>query len=128
MEAFSVLLALCAGKSPVTGEFPSQRPVAQSFGIFFDLRLNKRLSKQSRRQWLKTPWCHYDITVMIHRKKAPFDIAQLKLNSRPQTVLKYALMLFLEYDVTAFLVCSVWHDMYIFLYLPIRFVNTLRPS
>ena len=31
----------------VTGEFPSQRPVTQSFDSFFDLRLNKRLSKQS---------------------------------------------------------------------------------
>ena len=38
MEAFSALLAL-AGDSPVTGEFPSQRPKTQSFDIFFDLRL-----------------------------------------------------------------------------------------
>ena len=27
METFSVLLVLCAGNSPSTGEFPSQRPV-----------------------------------------------------------------------------------------------------
>ena len=33
------LLALCAGNSPVTGEFPSQRPVTRSFDVFFDLRL-----------------------------------------------------------------------------------------
>ena len=44
---FSVLLVLCAGNSPVTGEFPAQRPVTRSFDVFFDLRLNKRLSKQS---------------------------------------------------------------------------------
>ena len=43
METFSVLLAICAGNSPVTGEFPSQRPVTRSFDVFFDLRLNKRL-------------------------------------------------------------------------------------
>ena len=30
-----------------TGEFPAQRPVTRSFDIFFDLRLNNRLSKQS---------------------------------------------------------------------------------
>ena len=42
METFSVLLALCAGNSPVTGEFPSQRPMTRSFDVFFDLRLNKR--------------------------------------------------------------------------------------
>ena len=56
MKTFSALLAICAGNSPVTGEFPAQRPVTQSFGVFFDLRLNKRLSKQSRRRWLDTPW------------------------------------------------------------------------
>ena len=39
METFSALLALCAGNSLVTGEFPSQRPVTQSFHVFFDLRV-----------------------------------------------------------------------------------------
>ena len=57
METFSALLALCAGNSPFTGEFPSQRPVMRSFDVFFDLCLNKRLSKQSRRRWFETPWC-----------------------------------------------------------------------
>ena len=48
------------------GEFPTQRPVTRSFDVFFDLRLNKRLSKQ--------PWGwvnnrhrgHYDVNVMIY--------------------------------------------------------------
>ena len=47
METFSALLALCARNSPVTGEFPAQRPVTQSFDVFFDLSLKKRLIKQS---------------------------------------------------------------------------------
>ena len=38
METFSALLAICAGNSPVTGEFPTQRPVMRSFDVFFDLR------------------------------------------------------------------------------------------
>ena len=46
METFSVLLALCAKNSLVTGEFPLQRPVTQSLDVFFDLHLNKWLSKQ----------------------------------------------------------------------------------
>ena len=46
METFFALLAICAGNSPVTGEFPAQRSVTRSFGVFFDLRLNRRLSKQ----------------------------------------------------------------------------------
>ena len=55
VETFSTLLALCAGNSPVSGEFPSQRPVTRSFGAFFDLHPNKPLSKQSRRRRLETP-------------------------------------------------------------------------
>ena len=46
MEAFSLLLAICAGYSPVTYDFPAQRPVTRSLDVFFDLRLNKRLSKK----------------------------------------------------------------------------------
>ena len=37
---------LCVpGNSPVTGEFPAQRPVTRSFDVFFDLRLNKRMMR-----------------------------------------------------------------------------------
>ena len=57
MGTFSALLALCAGNSPITGEFPTQRPVTRSFDVFFDLRLNKWLSKQSRGWWFETPLC-----------------------------------------------------------------------
>ena len=55
METFFVLLDLCAGNSPVTGEFPSERPVMRSFDVFFDLCLNKRLSKQSWGWWFEMP-------------------------------------------------------------------------
>ena len=61
-ETFSALLAICAGNSPVTGEFPTQRPVTRSFDVFFDLHLNERLSKQSWNWWFETPssplWRH----------------------------------------------------------------------
>ena len=73
METFSVLLAICAENSPVPGEFPAQRPGTLSFDVFFDLRLNKRLSKQSwgwRFETLSRPlWCHrndiYDLILVI---------------------------------------------------------------
>ena len=39
---------------PLCGEFTSE-PVTWSFGAFFDLRLNNRLSQQSRRRWIQTP-------------------------------------------------------------------------
>ena len=62
METFSALLAICAGNSPITGEFPAQRLVTRSIDVFFDLRQNKRLSKQSWGWWFETPsrplWRH----------------------------------------------------------------------
>ena len=54
METFFALLAICAGDSPVPDEFPTQRPVTRSFEVFFDLRLNKRLSKKSWGWWFET--------------------------------------------------------------------------
>ena len=66
METFSALLALFAGNSPVLGEFPAQRPVTRGFDVFFDLRLNNRLSKQSWGWWFETLSRHYDVIVMFH--------------------------------------------------------------
>ena len=66
METFSALLALCAGNSPVSGEFPSKRSETQRFDVFFDRRLNKRSSKQSWGWWFETPsrplWRHCNET------------------------------------------------------------------
>ena len=56
METYSALLAICAGNSPVTGEFPAQRPVTWSFDVFFDLHPNKPLSKQWWGWWFEMPW------------------------------------------------------------------------
>ena len=65
METFSAWLALCAGNSPVSSEFPAQRPMTQSFGVFFDLRLNQRLRKNNREAGdLRRHRAHYDVIVM----------------------------------------------------------------
>ena len=65
MEIFSALLAICAGKSPVPGEFPTHRPVTRSFDVYFDLRPNKRLSNQSWGWWFETRsrplWRHRNV-------------------------------------------------------------------
>ena len=80
---FPRYLAICAGNSPVPGEFPAQRSVTRSFDVFFDLCLNKRLSKQSWGWWFETLSCslwrhcngrsrfEYSILVCINRN---FDI------------------------------------------------------
>ena len=57
---FRVTDHLC-GNSPVTDEFPAQRPVTRSFDVFFDLHLNKRLSKVAD---LRCHRAHYDGIVM----------------------------------------------------------------
>ena len=91
METFCALLALCAGNSPVTGEFPSQRPVTRSFDAFFDLRLNKRLSNQSWGRWFKTPsrslWRHCNDCIINTKDKwtlflIPFEQQSLNTVTR----------------------------------------------
>ena len=56
METFRVTGHLCV---EFTGppKFPAQRPVTRSFDVFFDLRLNKRLRKQSWGRWFEIPSC-----------------------------------------------------------------------
>ena len=65
---FSAFLALCEGNPPVTDMFPSQGPVTRSFDVFFEQRLNKRLSTQSKRRWFETPsrslWRHCNVTII----------------------------------------------------------------
>ena len=72
MEAFSALLAICARNSPILGEFPAQRPVTRSLEVFFDLRLNKRLSKQSWGWWFETLsrplWHHCNLGLRLQRQ------------------------------------------------------------
>ena len=51
---FRVTGPLC-GEFTGPGEFPTQRPVTRSFDVFFDLHLNKRLSKQPWAWWFETP-------------------------------------------------------------------------
>ena len=84
METFSTLLAICAGNSPVHGEFPTQRPVMQSF-VFFDLRLNKRLSKQSWGWWfeiLSHPlWCHCNV-LLFHIIRQQSMLRNIALTSQ----------------------------------------------
>ena len=69
METFSTLLAICAGNSPIISEFPAQRPVTWSFGIFSDLRLNKRCVNKGEAGDLRRHCAHYDVIVMTMKKE-----------------------------------------------------------
>ena len=60
---FRITGPLC-GEFTGPGEFPTQRPVTRSFDVFFDLHLNKRLSKHSWGWWFETLswslWRHHN--------------------------------------------------------------------
>ena len=61
---FRVTGPLC-GEFTGPVEFLAQRPVTRSFDVFFDLRLNKRLSKQPWGWWFEMPswslWRHCNV-------------------------------------------------------------------
>ena len=98
MEIFSALLVICAGNSPVPGEFPAQRPVTRSFDVFFDLRLNKQLSKQSCGWWFETPsrplWRHRNGCHAVTERLFAFTIGR---ENGYEAFWKSALCLFVAY-------------------------------
>ena len=64
MEAFSALLAICAGNSPLTSVFPAQRPAARSFDIFFICAwINGWVNNQEAGE-LRLHRSHCDVIVM----------------------------------------------------------------
>ena len=87
---FCVTGPLCV--SPVTGEFPSPRPVTRSFDVFFDLRLSKRMSKQWRRRWFDTPshslWRHCNGAESAHgaADRHCLKICQENLSASPKSL------------------------------------------
>ena len=97
METFSALLAICAENSPVHGEFPTQRPVTRSFDVFFDVRPNKQLSKQSWGWWSET------LSPSLWRKGSlmwRFDIfCENVWHQRSYTILEPALSMYHYHDV-----------------------------
>ena len=82
------------GPLSITGEFPSQRPVTWSFDIFFDLHLNKQLSKQLWVGWFETPWhslwCHFNVQCAHSPKQSKFKPKMAnKCNPKEGPVMKH---------------------------------------
>ena len=92
METLSALLAIFAGNSPVPGEFPTQMSVMQSFDVYFYLRPNKRLSKQSWVWFLETAscplWRHRSVfkyivkasLIVFYQPKQQLDVKNIQVN------------------------------------------------
>ena len=111
METFSALLALCAGNSPVTGEFPTQTPVTRSFGASFDLRLNKRLGKQSWGWWFETQsrslWRQCNVIISVGWCKVAtiscsgyWSHPKAHKGNKPRSVLRFDKLWFIEFPVS----------------------------
>ena len=85
------ITGLCAGNSPVTGEFLAQRPVTRSFDVFFDLRLNKRLSKQTWGWWFEMPshslGRHCNVIFNPQNKQNECDNSGVRVCSRKRVVI-----------------------------------------
>ena len=64
METFSALLALCAGNSPVTGEFPAKRPVTRSLMFYLIWAWINGWVNNRKAGDLRGHRAHYDVIVM----------------------------------------------------------------
>ena len=91
---FRVTGPLC-GEFTGPGEFPSQRLVTRSFDVFFDLRLNKRLSKQPRCWWFETlSW-----SLWRHRNEISSGIPnQYCACWQPVDAINHVVLVLLEYS------------------------------
>ena len=96
---------------PLWGEFPSHRPLARSSGVSVALRLDKRLSKQSRRWWFETPsrslWRHCNEMIWI----MPCEMSSTRLSQslsvqRLNTLAEIMLLLYWYPYASKSTVCS----------------------
>ena len=107
---------LCAGNSPVTSKFPAQRPVTRSFDVFFDLRVNNRLSEQSGGWWFETPscplWRHRNELDQYYKTGDVVSgniVLNLKPSKRGHQYIWRAMWIFQWYDIKrATLLISLW--------------------
>ena len=117
-----MLLAICAWNSPVTGEFPAQRPVTRSFDAFLNLHLNKRLCKQWG-WWFETPsrplWRHCHVIMHQYRHA---DITHL-LNSHSSSDKKVTCNVVCIISLSAF--CHMSTE-YIHTYTIVTIPNRIR--
>ena len=83
---------------------PSQRPVTRSFGVFFDMRLNKRLNKQSKSRLFETPsrslWRHCNALPTFSSNYTFCITYHLLLRRLPDSVGKKALCVYMRSEVS----------------------------
>ena len=108
---FRITGPLC-GEFTGPGEFPTQRPVTRSFDVFFDLRLNKRLSKQPWGWWFETLswslWRHCNDLLFFHHNSNVMEISYCSHLNFNQPI---APSFFTCHDSCAVMACAKsWND------------------
>ena len=76
METFSALLAICAGNSPVTGEFPTPRPVTRALMFSLISAWINGWVNNGEAGDLRRRRAHYDVTVMSREWEVFFKITK----------------------------------------------------
>ena len=96
METFSALLALCAGNSSVTCEFPSQRAMTRSFDVFCAWTNDWVNNRDAG--YLRGNRAHYGVTLMISMSQYTGGWSQTNMFKANQSTVR---------------VCSVhtWHSL-----------------
>ena len=88
METFSALLAVCAGNSPVPGEFPTEGPVTRSSdGFFFISVWINGWVNNGKAGDLRRYRAHYDVTVMLHDVSECQMLQMVVINSKSMDVI-----------------------------------------
>ena len=102
------------------GDYPTQRPVTRSFDVFFDLRLNKRLSKQSEGWWFETLsrqlWRHCNDTLGELPKRFLWNLGRGWYTRDEQSAMNFAnymIYLFLTHNMSYDEVCCFHPRKYI---------------
>ena len=83
METFSALRALCGGNSPVTGEFPSQRPVPRALMVSSICAWTNGWVNNRDAGDLRSHRAQYDVTVMSQKIAYDFYLQQMSPGSSP---------------------------------------------
>ena len=86
----------CERNLPVTGGFPSQRPVTRSSDVFFIYTWTKRLSKQSRRWWFQTQSRSLRRHCNVLTAWGRIDLPDWWLSLRPSNRLMFPLIIYLQ--------------------------------
>ena len=106
MKTFSVLLALCAGNSPVTSEFPSKRPVTQSFLWYFLWSapwINSWVNNRER-----SLWCHCNDWIILKKICISSQNTQQRRNMRCSNFTLHVLYKDFHFHAQWYLTCHAF--------------------